>query len=638
MAATQTQPAFPLSTPVDPLPLPKVVTSSEVEHQPYRQINIDMVAAEANVSSTFAHKTPVWTYNGSYPGPTIEVRRDEVVHVRWRNAIEGPYPIKAVIADTPANDTDPIPENEPGLSGKTGPADNYAAGLPAWTVVHLHGARVDADSDGWAENAMLKGLEKTAVYDNRQRSCMLWYHDHAMDITRLNVHTGLAGLYFIRDKYDDEVIESVRRARPHGHHGVRPRDVTPHTAVKDVVEIPLLLQDRNFDTDNQEADGVITGQFVHKVETGTPEFFGPFNLVNGVYFPYAEIAPVVYRIRVINGSNSRFYRLRLVDGAGKTVPFQVIGTDAGLLGAPVSSESRDLWVAPAERFDLIFDFRAYAKQTLTLMNVAPAPVGDSSEQIDPANNDPADRNTQPKVMEFRVGAPVESARAWAAPSPLSDYRAFDHGKSKHGHQPFLLGLAEHDGMVFLQDLRPEAPKYDHPVYPDTVDLPFKSGNPPTHDIVTYVVSSQAFSDAVDRVVMYETGMNADEPKEVYYEIWRVINLSPDAHPLHVHLTEMQVVARDRYTSRDENGDPLGTVTFDGPLPLEWQDIGWKDTVRINRNEMVTLALRFDGITGRFMVHCHLLDHEDKQMMRPYVVRPAAIPMPGMDGMVSGHHM
>jgi FtsP/CotA-like multicopper oxidase with cupredoxin domain len=164
---------------------------------------------------------------------------------------------------------------------------------PLWTVVHLHGGRTAADGDGWTENAVFQGQSQRSFYGNNQRATMLWYHDHAFGITSLTCSQGLAGLWVIRDDED-------RAELPSGN-----------------FEITLLIQDRNFNSD----DGTTpNGKLLHKVETKLPtpppnapnttmEFFGPYTMVNATVWPKCTIAPNVYRLRFLNGSNARTYKL-----------------------------------------------------------------------------------------------------------------------------------------------------------------------------------------------------------------------------------------------------------------------------------------------------------------------------------------
>src|SRR5437588_10881204 len=194
----------------------------------------------------------VWTYEGSLPGPTIEVCGGQRVQVEWINAIpeDEPYPITAVTAPDGS-------QNEPGRSGR--PANQTVATLPPWTVVHLHGGRTAAVSDGWTENATLSGQSTTSDYTNDQQATLLWYHDHAMGITRFNVYAGLAGLYIIRDA-EEEVLRL-----PAGPY-----------------EIPLLLQDRNLD---DASDGSLTGRLLHNIEEGTMAFVSLFTVFDGTKLP-----------------------------------------------------------------------------------------------------------------------------------------------------------------------------------------------------------------------------------------------------------------------------------------------------------------------------------------------------------------
>jgi len=210
----------------------------------------------------------VWTYEDSLPVPAIEVSRGQRVQVEWINAIpaDEPYPITAVTAPDGT-------QMEPGRSGRS--ANQIVARLSPWTVVHLHGGRTAAVSDGWTENATFSGQSTTSDYANDQQATLLWYHDHAMGITRFNVYAGLAGLYIIRDAEE----EALRL--PAGPY-----------------EIPLLLQDRNLDT---APDGSLTGRLLHKVEDSTMEFFGPFTLVNGIIWPHLPVEARQYRLRLLNG-------------------------------------------------------------------------------------------------------------------------------------------------------------------------------------------------------------------------------------------------------------------------------------------------------------------------------------------------
>ncbi len=531
----------------------------------------------------------VWTYEGSLPGPTIEVSRGQRLQVEWINAIPGDqsYPITAVTAPDGS-------QNEPGRSGR--PANSTVATLPPWTVVHLHGGRTIANSDGWTENGALSGQITTSDYTNDQQATLLWYHDHAMGITRFNVYTGLAGLYVIRD------AEEAALHLPSGPY-----------------EIPLLLQDRNLDT---TPDGSLTGRLLHKVEDGTMEFFGPFTLVNGTIWPYLPVEARQYRLRLLNGSNSRFYRLVLLDEQGNLALDKItqIGTDGGLLGRPVAVPQDGLILAPAERADLIVDFRTLRGQRLTLVNTAGAPFDNSPATQPPGTPDLDNRLPHPEVMEFRVSSqPVDDPFVLSA-TLSSSYRRLEHDRLPPNHQHRLVALVEYpDGMLTLRELA-EVQEGEATAGEALIAMTDEQGK-----TMQYRTVAKQFEDTVNWFVAYGST-----------EVWSIINLTEDTHPFHVHLVQFQALSRDLYNKEGFNPETGGTtapVFFQKHGTLDENEMGWKDTVRVNPGEFVSIAATFDGFTGRFMYHCHLLEHEDHDMMRPFVVMPAAamaaMDMPGM---------
>src|SRR5690349_24514794 len=244
---------------VDELPVPPVLRP---QHDSQGTGVLRVRARSTTVSLHRAlPRTPVWAYEGHLPGPTVEVRRDAALRVHWINKLTGPLPIVAVTGP-------PGSQNEPGRSGAI-PKD--LSGMPPWTAVHVHGAAVGADSDGWPENGVSPGDRHVFTYPNRQRATGLWYHDHAMNLTAYQVYAGLAGMYLIRDDEEDGLhLPSGRR------------------------ELPLLLKDVNLDQDDQ---GRFTGRLLHKTEQGANEFFGPYTTVNGRIWPYARFQPTSYRLR-----------------------------------------------------------------------------------------------------------------------------------------------------------------------------------------------------------------------------------------------------------------------------------------------------------------------------------------------------
>jgi spore coat protein A len=207
-------------------------------------------------------------------------------------------------------------------------------------VVHLHGGHVPPQSDGYPETTLLPGQSAAYEYPNLQSPATLWYHDHALGITRLNVYMGLAGFYMIRDPAESKL--NLPRGR---------------------YEIPLVIQDRSFNDDSS----------LEYPESWEEEFFGDAILVNGKVWPYLDVEPRKYRFRILNGSNSRTYKLALDSGQA----FYQIGTDGGLLEEPV--EVKQITLTAGERADVIVDF-SKRRGEVHLVNSAPAPFPGDSEK------------------------------------------------------------------------------------------------------------------------------------------------------------------------------------------------------------------------------------------------------------------
>ncbi len=248
---------------------PTALPTSEAGHD--ARLRIYMVPAEARLHSDLSNLTNVWVYSQAEEppqdphvpmGPTIEVQRAQRVHIDWVNALTQPdgsfanHPVVAV-RDLPAyvqkagaaaateeqiTGSGDVHASENLLGFTLGRRDHSAAGVPPWTVVHLHGGRTVADDDGWPETGYYPGQVQSTVYDNNQPGTLLWYHDHGMAITRLNVYAGLAGLYVVRDP-----LEAQLRM---------PRGPEDH-------ELLLLIQDRAL-TGEGEASAVEADQLLHK--------------------------------------------------------------------------------------------------------------------------------------------------------------------------------------------------------------------------------------------------------------------------------------------------------------------------------------------------------------------------------------
>ena len=263
----------------------------------------------------------IWGYAGTVPGPTIEAERGQPVTVQWRNELDSALPLVLTTAPR-ATDSSGVPvQCVPGLSGGT--PDQWAAALAGHTVVHLHGGLTPASYDGWTENLFAPGQHAVFHYPMDQRAALLWYHDHVMGVTKFGVYAGLAALWIIRDQREREL--DLPEGPP--------------------FEVPLLIQDRNFDLDDS---GRLTGQLVHKTDPEVMEAFPPFTVVNGKVWPLLEVEAATYRFRVLNGCNARTYRLVLLhENQPELHRITQIGTDHGLLRTPASRRTGLCWRQPS---------------------------------------------------------------------------------------------------------------------------------------------------------------------------------------------------------------------------------------------------------------------------------------------------
>ncbi len=512
---------------IDPLPLPQRLapTGTRGTTTTYR---IRMTEFERRLHSQL-QPSKLWGYEGQYPGPLIEAFRDRPVEVLWENHL----PTRHIL---------PIDQH---LHGAMAPS-------PAVRVVpHLHGARTFSESDGMTEDWFPPGQSALYQYPNQQRAATLWYHDHAMGITRLNVYAGLTGFYFLRDEQEKAMN------LPAGPY-----------------EIPLLLQDRTVDEQGQIL-------YTPTMDDGVPlppgvwgaEFFGDFPVLNGAIYPYLNVEPRRYRLRVINGANSRFFNLYLNLAASPTdvpaiVRFHQIGSDGGLLAAPVAMER--LLLGPGERADLIVDFSALAGKTATLSNSAAVPFPGWAMMAPthaPLND----------LMQFRVSLPLTPGTpAYSLPTALA------------------LPRLTADQAILTRDLT-----LVERIAPDGSSLGVRIDDKGYHDPVT------------------------ERPRLGTLERWRFINTTEDAHPMHLHLVHFQVLERQGFNLPAFLN---GRLEFEGdPRPPAANEAGWKDTAVVTPREVLSILVPFEGYAGRYVFHCHMLEHEDNDMMRPFLVIPADAP-------------
>jgi spore coat protein A, manganese oxidase len=435
--------------------------------------------------------TRFWSFGTSVPGPTLEMRSNQPVIIEWANEL-------------PQQHFLPIDYRLHGAKGN-----------PQVRIVsHLHGARVQAASDGYPEDWFVPGKSVVYQYPNQQDAMMLWYHDHAMGINRLNVYAGLFGATLLRDSYEDGLN------LPSGDH-----------------EIPLMLFDRMITPE---------GQLYYPVSAKAdapwvPEVFGDAILVNGKLFPYLEVEPRKYRFRVLNASNGRFYHLSLHNG----MAFQQIGTDQGLLPAPVTAKK--LMLAPGERADVVVDFSDARGELIVL------------------------KSDSFTIMQFRVSSNKVSDSS-SLPSQL---RLVPKMAEAEALKTRLLTLDEYENDVAEPTLMLLNARY-------------------WHDPIT------------------------ENPAVNSTEIWSFINPTDDTHPIHLHTVRFQILDRQHY-------EPWTYQTkkefrFLGPrVPPEPTEAGWKDTVRADGKMVTRIIVKFDSYPGRYVWHCHLLEHEDNEMMRPYEI-------------------
>ena len=469
--------------------------------------------------------------------------------------------------------------------------------------VHLHGGftapQCDGHPDAWfgpnGEHGLayrsLPGVPKNAYrysYSNLQRAGLLWYHDHAMYQTRLNPFAGLAAGYVIADENDTVLPVAGSLNVP-----------------KFPYDIPLIIQDRIFYQDGSMFYPTASGlpdPYPHPV--WQPEYFGDTPVVNGKAYPRLEVEPRRYRLRFLNGSQARFYHLSLGG-----LPMWIIGTEGGLLPRPVPVN--DFLMAPAERFDVIVDFSTLSMgTTVTLTNDAGAPFG--------GGPDPA--LALPEIMQFKVSLPRQGKDTTLKPSSLA-----------------LPGFQRTIPNLPLTNLY----KLGIPVRENVLKETADPDDNPTH----VRINGLWFMDPVE-----------ETPKVGGTEVWSFVNLTGDAHPMHTHLIMFHVLGRVPFNvaayeadwnawiaaGRNPKTKPKALNYATGglrlPPPEEW---GLKDTVKCYPEEIALIAGKFDippgsqkgGMTMKngnmmfdpkvnsyeYVYHCHILEHEENEMMRPFDV-------------------
>lgn len=554
--------------------------------------------------------TNVWGYGGlakdavtgtplgyiqSTPGPTIEAVRSIPTQVKWINNISSShmFPVDPTLHwANPENDPKPtsdFPEYPPGYPD---------AQTPVPLVTHLHGAEVQSYYDGvpdqWYTSNGLHGSayytheetdSNSAVfyYPNRQQPTTLWYHDHALGVTRINMMAGLAGFYLLREP--DNTVDYVADLLPTGKY-----------------EIPLIIQDRTFC-----ADGSLFYPQIGVNPDVNPywnhAFLGNSIVVNGKSWPNLNVDRGQYRFRILDASNTRIYSLSCVNvQTGKNIPIVQIGSDGGYLKNPVTL--KDIIISPSERIDILIDFsdltpgtKVVLKNTLLTFDF------------------PNEEETIGQIMQFTV-------------------------TDQDGFQPNILPSV----------LNPTLEGDTFPTLPSPVNtriLTMFQVNGEQGPLL-FLLNGQLWSGEISEL-----------PRLGDTEEWIIVDLTNNAHPIHLHLVQFQVVGRQdinatRYAAdwislqREALGDstaspPWPTDFIPEELPVEpyllgtrrppaLNEVGWKDTTLVYPNTITIIRSRwssqdgssysFDATEGPgYVWHCHLLEHEDNEMMRPYKVLP-----------------
>jgi FtsP/CotA-like multicopper oxidase with cupredoxin domain len=682
---------------VDPLPHfagirvdAKTATNVYVEAVPHKQV---AVSTGTKLATGTVGVTPgigmanLWVYRIStdnvkwtpplWPAFTIETTRGNPLHVHYSSALGGEtYAKVGLVVDQTLHWANP----------NKLPMGDAARLLPFGSeppiTVHLHGGEVSPLSDGgpdsWFTSGGLTGHSFNPdpyIYPNTQEAATLWFHDHALGATRLNVYAGMAGFYFLRDGATEDALHLP---------GWSGDDLVQEAAggfasAAYLPELEVVIQDRMFDTNGGLYFPVQpTNPLIHPF--WTPEFIGDVITVNGKTWPYLSVAPRKYRIRLLNGSNARFYNLSFPKG-GPTIT--QIGTDGGFLDNPVLLGNGPLLIAPGERADIIIDFSAFSPLKKNLKSKVESFILTNNARTPFPGGGVVQGNTTGKIMQFVVnGAMVDNAS-----SPLTDGIGGDRSGIPQaiktnvkltdiaGNPTAGLTIAKARQLTLNEVMAAGGPlealvnntKWEGTARSGFFPLPNGDG------------TSTYYSETVD---------------EGTTEIWKIINLTGDAHPIHLHLVQLQLMSRQPfnvagytaaydasftgggtdpmtglpypagvyipdlgppldYTLNQTLGGPLPTIggnpdvtpfLMGAALPANPNERGWKDTFIMYPGEvtsviarwaptdlpinapMANLVFPFDPSEGfGYVWHCHIIDHEDNEMMRPYRVIPNGNP-------------
>jgi FtsP/CotA-like multicopper oxidase with cupredoxin domain len=660
--ATRAVAAIPGGT-LDPLAVPKFVTPMLVPPvmpragtikrkggKPVDYYEISVRQLSQQILPVGLPATTVWGYGAVQsasrrglrvhhaPSLTIEARWKRPVRVKWVNDLvdrSGNYLPHLLPVDPTLHWANPPGGDDGRDSRPTFAATPGAYTGPVPLVTHVHGAvGVGDESDGYAEAWFLPaarnvpagyategtwhsffrrkassalGLEwgpgfVTFEYPNDQRASTLWYHDHTLGMTRLNVYAGPAGFFLVRGgPQGDRAIRDSRSGEMAVLPGPAPKEGDTFPSRKTYFELPIVIQDRAFNEDgslfypdSREFFDGATAQnpgFVPATDLSpiwNPEFFGNAIMVNGNTWPFQVVQQRRYRLRLLNGCQARFLVLDFSRIPGAQV--WAIGNEGGFLAAPVdltATNGSRLLMAPAERADLVVDFTNVPEGSYVLGNEGPdEPFGGGEPGSDFEGADP---RTTGQVLQFRVVAPV-------SPDPSTP--------------PQFLVLPPPPSLPARTRTRRLA----------LIEMMSSAWDGPAEAMLGEL---DADGHPVHRMWMDEVTEN---PSVGDTEVWEVYNFTADAHPIHIHETTFQVADRQALVT-NEDGEAEAPARLAGePRPPEGWETGYKDTVIAYPGEVTRVRARFTR-AGQYTWHCHIVEHEDNEMMRPYRIGPAQAGQP-----------
>jgi spore coat protein A len=651
----------------------------------------------------------------TYLGPVIVNQRGgQSTDITWVNDLGDTSTSNALAykysTDMTAHWADPLHQQKDGVSNPcmmmggiplfgSYCAQNYDGPIAA--APHLHGgeqpAEIDGSPDSWwtsdglhwghkyysfgySSGAPIAGNYALYKYPNDQEAAPTWFHDHTLGATRLNVYMGLAGAYYIYDPGQN-----------------LPANLPPVSEV-----VPLVLQDRSFDTNGQlfmpadSAGGVLSAPNPEH-PYWVPEFVGDTIVINGKAWPYLNVQPKRYRFLFLNGSNARTYEMFLTSTVNKAVgpPLWVIGTDGGYLDAPAKLDpalGQKLLMQPGERYEVIIDFSGYAGQNLIIKNTGrtPYPKGAAPQGT-----------TLGMMMQFRVSATAVADASYdpASGTPLRSGNQVIQRLVNPAMGTLATGVtvAKTRALTLNEVLNPPSTAID-PVTGVLTNYPGGPFEILVNNTKWSGESTRTFNDFTPIMVNGTTTSYTEMPVEGDTEVWEIINTTADAHPIHTHLVQFQLLNRQNYNTNKYikaynaafpakaftpafgpplnynpstasgnkyGGNPDVTPYLQGPAnPPQPNEAGWKDTVITYPGQVTRFVVRWapdsmpintpaaqlhfpfdpsatDPGSGlayqyNYVWHCHIIDHEDNEMMRPDVVQlnPAA-PLPPLRSLVKG---